>query len=112
MAPVTTSMDRSNSPASTSTTSSNQRSDQGDRDSRVIARNQELSPTQTSWQIIAAGAVIPLGLAAAAAVATYFAVEARVAVAAWVAVAVVGTASVISTAAASRYRTRSTERMP
>ena len=82
-----------------------------DRDSKIVTRERELSPTQSTWQIIAAGAVIPLGLAAAATVATYFASEARIAMAAWIAVAIVGTASVIATAAASRHRSGSTERV-
>ena len=49
--------------------------------------------------IVAAGAVVPLGLSAAAAVTTYVTAYERVAVTAWIAVAIVGTASVVSTAA-------------
>lgn len=108
MAPANTSYD------STTSTRADDRtdwSDSADRNPQIVSRDKELSPTQTTWQIIAAGAVIPLGLAAAATVATYLATEARIAVAAWVAVAIVGTASVIATAAASRRRTRSTERV-
>ncbi|MEK6259974.1 MAG: hypothetical protein AABP62_15240 [Planctomycetota bacterium] len=70
----------------------------------------ETEPKLRSWMIVAAGAVVPLGLACAATVATYVTTYERVAVTAWVAVAVVGTASVIATAAASRRRIKSVER--
>lgn len=70
----------------------------------------ETEPKLRSWMIVAAGAVVPLGMACAATVATYVTTYERVAVAAWVAVAVVGTASVVASAAASRRRVKSVER--
>ena len=70
----------------------------------------ETEPKLRSWMIVAAGAVVPLGLACAATVATYVTTFERVAVTAWVAVAVVGTASVVATAVASRRRVKSVER--
>ncbi len=70
----------------------------------------ETEPKLRSWMIVAAGAVVPLGMACAATVATYVTTSERVAVTAWVAVAVVGTASVVAAAAASRKRVKSVER--
>jgi small-conductance mechanosensitive channel len=75
-----------------------------------MARDTETEPTPRSWMIIAAGAVVPLGLAIAAAVTTYITTSDRVAVTAWIAVAIVGTASVISTAVASRRRVSTVDR--
>ncbi len=64
-------------------------------------------PTLHSWMIVAAGSVVPLGVAIAAAITTRISSSERVGVTAWVAVAVVGTASVISTAVAARRRVKS-----
>lgn len=64
----------------------------------------ELVPQRSAWATMIAGAIVPLGLAVAAVLATRFAESDRVAMMAWIAVAVVGTASVISAAAASRRR--------
>jgi hypothetical protein len=69
-----------------------------------VDKTVETEPKLRSWMIIAAGAVVPLGLACAAAVATYVTVHERVAVTAWIAVAVVGTASVVSAGVAARRR--------
>ena len=71
---------------------------------KSFSRTVETEPKQRSWMIVAAGAVVPLGLSAAAAVTTYVTAYERVAVTAWIAVAIVGTASVVSTAAAARRR--------
>ena len=60
--------------------------------------------------IVAAGAVVPLGVAAAASVTTYITTHERVAMTAWIAVAVVGSASVISAAIASSRRTVEVDR--
>ncbi|ADG69071.1 hypothetical protein Plim_3258 [Planctopirus limnophila DSM 3776] len=49
-------------------------------------------------------AVVPLGLAAAATIATGMTTSERVAVSAWVSVAVVGTASVIASATIARHQ--------
>lgn len=73
-------------------------------------RTVETSPERQTWVIIAAGAVVPLGLAAAAVVTTYLAKQERTSTAAWVAVAVVGTSSVIATAAVSHRRSVSVDR--
>ena len=88
-----------------------------DREKRVdktrensVDKTVETEPKLRSWMIIAAGAVVPVALACAAAVATYVTVHERVAVTAWIAVAVVGTASVISTAVAARRRVMSVVR--
>lgn len=70
----------------------------------------EAEPKRDSWKIVAAGAVVPLGLSCAAAVATSVTQYEKVAMTAWIAVAVVGTASVISTAIAAQGRIRSVRR--
>lgn len=75
-----------------------------------IDKTIETEPKLRSWMIVAAGAVVPLGMACAATVATYVTTYERVAVTAWVAVAVVGAASVVAAAAASRKRVKSIER--
>ncbi len=75
-----------------------------------IERNVELEPTPRSWMVVAAGGIVPLGLAIAAAVTTNMGASERVAMTAWISVAVVGTASVISAAVASRRRSSSTDR--
>lgn len=65
----------------------------------------DLAPQPGAWPMMIAGAVVPLGMAVAALLATRFADSERVAVTAWIAVAVVGTAAVIASAAASRRLT-------
>lgn len=77
---------------------------------RSLERKVEREPKPNSWMIVAAGAVVPLGVAAAAAVTTYLTTHERVAMTAWVAVAVVGSASVISAAVASSRRTVEVDR--
>ena len=77
---------------------------------RSLERNVELEPTPRSWMVVAAGGLVPLGLAIAAAVTTNMGASERVAMTAWISVAVVGTASVISAAVASRRRSSSTDR--
>ena len=77
---------------------------------KSLEKTVETEPKLRSWMIVAAGAVVPLGLACAATVATYVTAYERVAVTAWIAVAVVGTASVVATAVASRKRVTSVER--
>jgi hypothetical protein len=74
---------------------------QQDREWKAV----ELAPQRTAWATMIAGAIVPLGMAVAAVVATRFADSERVAVTAWIAVAVVGTASVIAAATAARRRT-------
>lgn len=71
-------------------------------------RNVDLDPQPGGIGLMIAGAVVPIGLAIAATVATSLASTDRVAIAAWVSVSVVGTASVIAAAAASRRRTLNT----
>ena len=73
-------------------------------------KNVATEPMLHSWMIVAAGSVVPLGVAIAAAVTTYITSSERVGITAWVAVAVVGAASVISTAVASRKRVKSVSR--
>jgi predicted lysophospholipase L1 biosynthesis ABC-type transport system permease subunit len=53
---------------------------------------------------VAAGATVPIGVSAAAAVTSSMSISERVALAAWVVVGVVGTASVVSAAAILRGR--------
>lgn len=57
-----------------------------------------------AWTIVAAGATVPIGVSAAAAVTSSMSISERVALAAWVVVGVVGTASVVSAAAILRGR--------
>jgi hypothetical protein len=78
---------------------------------RELDRTLDLNPLPNPVTTMAAGAVVPLGLAAAATLATFRAASERVAVTAWIAVAVVGSASVIAAAAASRRRTRTFHRV-
>lgn len=73
-------------------------------------RTVKTEPMANAWIILAAGGVIPLGLAGAATLSSYVSKNERVSVAAWVAVAIVGTASVISAATVSHRRTVSIER--
>ncbi|MCA9010540.1 MAG: hypothetical protein KDB01_12380 [Planctomycetaceae bacterium] len=77
---------------------------------KSIERNVAADPTVRASNIIAAGSVVPLGLAVTAAVTTYLTSNEKIASTAWIAVAVVGTASVISAAVASRHRVVSVER--
>ncbi len=67
-------------------------------------------PKLHSWMIVAAGAVVPLGLAGAALATTYLTNHEQVATTAWIAVAIVGSASVISAAAVSHRRSVSVDR--
>lgn len=78
---------------------------------RELDRTLDLNPLPNSVFPIVAGAVVPLGMAAAATVATYIARSERVAVTAWIAVAVVGSASVFAAATASTRRTRTLHRV-
>ena len=77
---------------------------------RSLERRVEREPKPHSWMIVAAAAVVPLGVAAAASVTTYITTHERVAMTAWIAVAVVGSASVISAAIASSRRTVEVDR--
>jgi hypothetical protein len=77
---------------------------------RELDRTLDLNPVPNPLSPMIAGAVVPLGLAAAATVATYAARSERVAVTAWIAAAVVGSIAVISTATVSRRRTRTLHR--
>ena len=77
---------------------------------KAIDRAIETEPKRHSWMIVAAGAVVPLGLAGAAVATTYLTRHERVAVAAWVAVAIVGSASVMSASAVSHRRTMANNR--
>jgi hypothetical protein len=70
----------------------------------------DIVPQPDAWRPVAAGSMVPLGMAAAAAVATRITTHERVAIAAWIAVAVVGSASVISAATVSRRRTVAIDR--
>lgn len=71
---------------------------------RSLERTVETEPKLNAWMTLAAGSVVPLGLACAATTATYLTTHERVAVAAWISVAVVGTASVVAAAAVSQRR--------
>ena len=72
---------------------------------RCRETNLQAEPQRHSWLIVASGAVVPLGLGAAAAITTRLTTHERVAMTAWIAVAIVGTASVIANAVASSRRT-------
>ncbi len=85
-------------------TTSRDRTDSNSFDKTVITE-----PRLHSWMIIAAGSLVPLGLAGAAVAATYITTYERVATAAWIAVAIVGTAAVVSAAAVSHRRIVSLE---
>jgi len=65
-------------------------------------------PQPNAWATVAAGAIVPLGMAAAATLATQHARSERVAMAAWIAVAVVGTASIIASTSVARTRAKQT----
>jgi hypothetical protein len=77
---------------------------------KPLQRTVDSEPQADSWKGVAAGSVVPLGLAGAAAFATYVTTHERVAISAWIAVAVVGSASVISAASVSRRRIVSIEK--
>ncbi|HEY0984374.1 MULTISPECIES: hypothetical protein [unclassified Schlesneria] len=77
---------------------------------RSLERSIEREPQPNSWKVVAAGSVVPLGLAVAAAVTTSLTNHERVAMTAWIAVAVVGSASVISSAVASSRRSVNVDR--
>lgn len=64
-------------------------------------RAQEASGVSQPWQILAAGAVVPLGLAVAAAYTSRFSESEKVARTSWISLAIVGTAAVIAAAAAT-----------
>ena len=68
-------------------------------------RNVETEPQTDTAKILAVGAAVPLGMAAAALATTLLSNQERVAIAAWVAATVVGSASVISAAVVSHRRT-------
>ena len=67
-------------------------------------------PKAHSWMIVAAGAVVPIGMAGAALATTYLTQDPQVAMTSWIAVAIVGTASVISSAAVSHRRSVTVDR--
>lgn len=77
---------------------------------RASSRSVQIDPLKDSWKNVAAGSVVPLGVAGAAAFATYVTTYERVAITAWIAVAVVGSASVIAAASASRHRSVEVDR--
>lgn len=79
-------------------------------DDKSLVRHVETEPQSDSAKILAVGATVPLGLAAAALATTLLSKQERVAIAAWVAVAVVGSASVVSAAAVSHRRVVSVDR--
>ncbi len=64
-------------------------------------RAREVSAASPPWQILAAGAVVPLGLAVAAAYTSRFSESEKVARTSWISLAIVGTAAVIAAAAAT-----------
>lgn len=64
--------------------------------------DQSLSMKRQAWQLIAAGATVPIGLAVAAAVTSYVSESEKVATTAWIVTAVVGAAGIIASAAAAR----------
>lgn len=77
---------------------------------RSFERSVALDPTTEASWTVAAGGVVPLGLAGAAVAATCLSPHEKVAVTAWIAVAIVGTASVISAATVSRRKSVSVDR--
>lgn len=76
-----------------------------ERGGRSLTRTVNVDHQADSWKNVAAGSVVPLGIAGAAAFATYVTTHERVAITAWIAVAVVGSASVIAAASSSLHRT-------
>lgn len=79
-------------------------------DDRDFVRNVETEPNSDSAKILAVGAVVPLGMSAAALATTLLGKQERVSIAAWVAAAVVGSVSMIASAAVSHRRIVSVER--
>lgn len=77
---------------------------------KSIVRHVETEPQTDTAKILAVGAAVPLGMAAAALATTLLSNQERVSIAAWVTAAVVGSASVISAAAVSHHRTVSIDR--
>lgn len=73
-------------------------------------RTVETEPQPDTAKILAVGATVPLGLAAAALATSLLTNHERVAITAWIAVAVAGSASAISAAAVSHRRHVSIER--
>ena len=63
----------------------------------------EAAAVSQPWQILAAGAVVPLGLAMAAAYTSRFSESEKVARTSWISLAIVGTAAVIAAAAATHH---------
>jgi hypothetical protein len=86
--------------------------DRAHGNSKEVGREKtiETFPQSDTWKIVAAGTIVPLGLATAAAVTTCVTSNERVAMTAWIAVAVVGTAAVIADAVVSHRRIVSFDR--